>query len=335
MDQDIQKFSELINSSQKILIIQADNPDGDSLGSSIALEQILGDLGKDVYMYCAVNIPDYLKYLTGWSRIYNILPSSYDLSIIVDTSSISLLDKLEAAQLASLKTKPCVILDHHDVENSIDFASLIINRPVVATGELVFNIAKQLNWQINQEASEVMATSILSDSLGLMSSATSASSIRVIADLVESGVNLSAIDAKRRDTYRKSPELTKYKGVLLQRIENYLDDQLAVIVIPWDEIEKYSPLYNPSMLVIEDMRLTERNKLSVAIKVYSDGKITGKLRANYGYPIASAIAEHFGGGGHKYASGFKTTDYRSIDELKNELVKITAQVIANLEQDEK
>ncbi|HEY4964084.1 MAG TPA: DHH family phosphoesterase [Candidatus Saccharimonadales bacterium] len=334
MDQDVQKFKELIDSSQKIVIIQADNPDGDSLGSSIALEQILGALGKDTYIYCAVNIPDYLKYLTGWSRVFNVLPSSYDLSIIVDTSSISLLNKLEGVELATLKTKPCVVLDHHDVENSIDFASLVINRPVVATGELIFNIANELNWELNLEASEVIATSILSDSLGLMSSATTASSIRVMADLVEAGVNLSAIDAKRRETYRKSPELTRYKGILLERIENFLDNQLAVIVIPWEEIEKYSPLYNPSMLVIEDMRLIENNKIAVALKVYADGKITGKLRANYGSPIANKIAEHFGGGGHKYASGFKTTDYISVDELKNELVKISSESLQNLETNE-
>lgn len=330
MDEKVTKFKDLIDNSQKILIIQADNPDGDSLGSSIALEQILGDYGKDIYMYCAVNIPDYLKYMEGWSRVYNILPSSYDMTIVVDTSSISLLDKLEGIELAGLKTKPCVVLDHHDVENSIDFASLVINEPVVATGELVFNICDTLGLNINLQAAEAIAISILSDSLGLISSATTSSSIRVIAELVDKGVNLSQIDNKRRETYRKSLELTRYKGRLLERIESFIDDKLAVIVIPWDEIEKYSPIYNPSMLVIEDMRLIENNAISVALKLYSDNKITGKIRANYGYPIASKVAEHFGGGGHIYASGFKTSDFRSVDDLKHELISVTREALEQL-----
>jgi phosphoesterase RecJ-like protein len=331
--QDQQKtLTKLVDASTNILIIQADNPDGDSLGSSIALEQILASLGKNTFMYCAVNIPDYLKYLTGWSRVFNQLPSSFDLSIIVDTSSITLLDKLEGLDLASLKSKPCIVLDHHQVESTIDFATLMINQPVVATGELIYSLSKDLGWELNTEASEAIAISILSDSLGLMSSATTSNSIRIIADLVDEGVDLSAIDSKRRETYRKSLELTKYKGELLQRIESYLNNKLALIVIPWDEIEKYSPLYNPSMLVIEDMRLLDNNQLSVALKLYPDNKITAKIRANYGYPIAAELAQHFGGGGHKYASGFKTSDFSSVDEIRKELISKASELINNLEQ---
>lgn len=53
----------LINDAKKIIVIQAENPDGDSVGSSIALEEILCDLDKDVIMYCPVDIPKYLRYI--------------------------------------------------------------------------------------------------------------------------------------------------------------------------------------------------------------------------------------------------------------------------------
>jgi nanoRNase/pAp phosphatase (c-di-AMP/oligoRNAs hydrolase) len=159
-----------------------------------------------------------------------------------------------------------------------------------------------------------------------MSSATTSHSIRIIADLVDNGVNLTQLDSQRRESYRKSLELTHYKGQLLQRIETYLDNKLSLVVIPWSEIQKYSPLYNPSMLVQEDMRLIEGNVMSVAIKLYSDGHITGKVRAAYGHPIAAKLAEHFGGGGHEYSSGFKTTNYSS-DELKAEIIKLTSELI--------
>ncbi len=329
MQEKIKQLKQLVDDSRSILIIQADNPDGDSLGSAIALEQILNDLGKLPYMYCNVDIPSYLRYLKGWSRVSSELPKEFDLIFVVDTSSISLLDKLSPVERGIIKSKNnTVVLDHHkDVENTIDFANLVFNEPVVATGELIYNIARVLNWPVNEEARKVLAVSIMSDSLGLISSSTTANSIRVIADLVESGVNLTELDELRRESYRKSLELTKYKGRLLERIETHLDHKLAIINIPWKEIEKYSPLYNPSMLVIEDMRLIEGNAVSIALKSYDSGRITAKIRCNYGYPIASKIAEHFGGGGHDYAAGFKTTDYKNPEELTHKLIEVTNKLL--------
>ena len=326
-----EKLAELIEKAGKIVIIQADNPDGDSLGSAIALEQILTLIGKDARLFCAVDIPKHLKYLPGWSRVSSELEAGFDLSIIVDTSTASLLEKIKDKDLSALKRQPLVIIDHHATTASIDFAALIINRQAVATGEIIYDLARKLNWPLNDEARDMIAISILSDSLGLMTANTSAHSIRIIADLVDAGVNLTHLDNLRRESYRKSPELTAYKGQLLTRIENYLDNRLALLTIPWPEIEKYSPLYNPPMLVMEDMRLIEDNAISIAIKSYKDGHLTAKIRSNEGYPLSAKLAEHFGGGGHDYASGFKTSDY-SLGDLKKEIISAAASLLKEAEK---
>jgi phosphoesterase RecJ-like protein len=322
-------LNELIKQSQSILILQADNPDGDSLASSLALEEILGDLNKEVLMYCAVDIPKHLRHLNGWDRVEKHIPHKFDLGIIVDCSSRILFENAEKNnELAWLFNKPLVIIDHHDVEQTLD-ASLIINDiKAVSTGEVIHDLAKKFNWPINKNASNMIAVSILSDSLGLMTQATSPKSIRIIADLVESGVNLPEIEEARRATMRKSVDITKYKGELLQRIEYYNEDQIALIVIPWNEIEKYSSQYNPSMLVLEDMRLTENVKIAIAIKTYPNGRITGKIRSNYGYPIANKLAEHFGAGGHEYASGFKIIN-GNLDNIKKEIITKCNELINN------
>ena len=90
-----EKIKQLVDDAQKIVIIQADNPDADSLGSSLPLEHILGDLGKSVYLYCGVDIPGYLRYVDGWDRVLSELPSTFDLSIIVDASTYILFDQIE------------------------------------------------------------------------------------------------------------------------------------------------------------------------------------------------------------------------------------------------
>lgn len=87
------------------------------------------------------------------------------------------------------------------------------------------------------------------------------------------------------------------------------------------------------MLVLDDMRLTENTDLAIGFKVYSDGKVTAKIRCNYGKAIANKLAEHFGGGGHSYASGFKVTDGRPFNEIKSECIKFAAELLDKLEQD--
>lgn len=327
-------IKQLLNGASSVLILQADNPDGDSLASALALEQILGDLGKQPYLYCGVDVPTYLRYLPGWDRVSQDLPSKFDISIIVDTSSISLFENLEkSGQKGMVASRPSIVLDHHQVESTIPFATIVHNKPAVATGEVIYELAQELKWPLNQVAKEMLAISIMADSLGLVSEGTTPRSIHIIAELVEQGVSLAALDDSRRQSMRKAAELLAYKGDLLKRIEFYADGRLAVVVIPWEEIEKYSPLYNPSMLVIDEMRLVEGTDIAVAFKTYPDGKITAKIRANYRISIADKLAKHFGGGGHPYASGFKIHDGRPLSQIKSECIAKTTELLDNLEKE--
>jgi phosphoesterase RecJ-like protein len=322
------QIREIVDNAQKIVIVQADNPDADSLSSSLALEQILGDLEKEVYLYCGVDLPSYLNYLPGSDRVSTELPNNFDASIIVDTSSDSLLEQLERrGQKGWIASKPSIIIDHHATKASITFAKIICNHPGVSTTEVIYELAQQLNWPLNQTAKNMIAIGILSDSLGLMSSATSARSIHVIAELVEGGVELSEIDNARRETLKREAELIPYKGRLLERVEFYADERIATITIPWEEIEQYSPLYNPSMLVLDDMRLAKNTQVAVAFKVYKDGKVTAKIRANYGHAVADKLAEYFGGGGHPYAAGFKVTSGKSYGDVKRETIETATKLL--------
>ncbi len=321
----------IVKQANDIVIIQADNPDGDSMASSLALEQILGDLGKNTHLYCGVDIPSYLRYLPGWDRTSKDIPKKFDAAIIVDTSTETLLEQLEKTQQKPwVASKPVIVLDHHDVDQSISFARAVVRPKAVATGEVIYELASQLDWTLNLQAKNMVAVSILADSQGLMTDATSARTIHIVAELVGAGVSLPELDSMRRELMRKSPTLNTYKGQLLQRIEYHADNRIATITIPWDEIEKYSPFYNPSMLVLDDMRLTEGTDVAIAFKVYKDGRVTAKIRANYGKKIAGALAEHFGGGGHPYASGFKIRDGRSFEDIKQECISEALRLLDEL-----
>lgn len=331
-----EQIQQLVASAQKIVVIQADNPDADSLGSALALEHILGDLGKDVYLYCGVDVPTYLRYLSGWDRVLPELPSTFDLGIIVDASTYTLFDQLEkSGKWPVLKSKPVIVLDHHTtVDKRIDFATGSIVDPAVASaGEVIFHLATELGWSINQEAAEHIMSSILGDTQGLMNDLTKASTYRVMADLTDLGAVRSKLEELRRE-YSKMPEVIyKYKGRLLSRTEFAADGKIALVVIPQDEINEYSTLYNPGPLVQFDMLQVQNVRLSIVLKTYDDGHITAALRANNGSPIADKLAEHMGGGGHPYASGFKINGGRPINEVKSECIAYATELLNNLQQD--
>ena len=325
-----EKIRETIEAAQKIVVIQADNPDADSLGSALALEHVLGDFGKDVVLYCGVNVPEYLRYLAGWDRVVDTLPSQFDLSIIVDASTYTLLDKLDkSGQLAWVKSKPCIVLDHHaTVEKKIDFTSLqLIDEHVASTGELIFHLSTSLGWSVSSEAAEYIMTSILGDTQGLMNDLTTATTYRTMADLTELGANRPRLEELRRE-YGKMPEkIYTYKGMLIARTEFYAEGKVALVHIPQPEINEYSPLYNPAPLIQFDMLQVRGVALAIVIKSYDDGRVTAALRANNGYPVAAKLAEEMGGGGHDYAAGFKITDSRRYDEVKAECIRIASDLL--------
>ncbi len=327
-----EKFQQALESAQSIVIIQAENPDGDSVGSAIALEALLENAGKNVTMHCSVDIPKYLRYIDGWDRVSLDFNTKADMAIIVDTVSETLLSKtLEVPAIKHfLETHPVFALDHHaSVTSSLPFDHELVMAPeAVATGELIIDIAAHLKWPISADAANALYASIMADSLGLTTANTTATSFRAVATIVDAGAIPANIEAKRREFMKKSPEILAYKGRLLERIEYYLGGALALVHIPWEEIAEYSDQFNPSVLVLDEMRLVYGVKLAVAIKTYPDGKLTGKLRANPEAKIADTVAAYFGGGGHGYSAGFRV--YESYEHIKKELVDATDKALKEI-----
>ncbi len=329
---EIEQIAQIISDSQKILIIQADNPDADSLASSLALEAILHELGKEPLMYCGVDMPAYLKYLPGWDRVENEIPREFDASIIVDTSAVSLLQNIEDSGAKSIiASKPVIVLDHHaEVPCDIPYATVVINDGTkVSTGELIYAISRELGWFLTIQANELIMTSILADSMGLVSENTSAETYRVMAELIESGVSRPKLEELRRAFNKMHPSIFRYKGELIERTELHHDGMLALVTIPQEEINQYSPLYNPAPLIQPDHLQTEGVRISIVLKYYDSGRITAAIRCNQDAPIASRLAEQFSGGGHAHAAGFKI-EGKSITDIKNECIEKTNQLLEEI-----
>ncbi|MBR3256747.1 DHH family phosphoesterase [Candidatus Saccharibacteria bacterium] len=329
-------FLKFLDGHSHFSIIQAENPDGDSLGSAIALDYLISlrNPSTEVSLFCPVDIPKYLRYFSDWSRISNEFDWKAEAYIIVDTAAEILLSKLleDPAIAQKLSEKPVFVLDHHETEDDLSFPHEKIIEPLPACCDLIFKICEEKSLKLDENVAKNLIYGILSDTLGLTSASTSPETFRHVASLLESSsLNISDLEEARREFMKKSPRILDYKADLIKRVEYFLSGSLATVHIPWEDIREFSDEYNPNVLILEELRLVEGVEVAVAIKTYPDGKLTGKIRSSK--PIADKIAGFYGGGGHPYAAGFRTYDI-SYDNAVRDLIKIVPELLAEAEKTE-
>ena len=312
-------FSEFLRSAERICVIQAENPDGDSLASALALYEILAD--KEVALYCPVDIPKYLCYFDKWDLVTKDFDYKADAYIIVDTAAEVLLSKLMEDTLIKnlLFSKPVFVFDHHETVDDLSFTHQSIIEVLPACTQLIFTVCRELGMPISALAAKDLLAGIMSDTLGLTSASVDVKTLETVTELAKLGGSIFEIEEARREFMKKSQRILEYKADLIHRIEYFLDGKLALVHIPWDDIREYSDEYNPNVLILEEMRMVEGVEVAIAIKTYPDGKLTGKIRTSL--PVAERVAQYFGGGGHKYAAGFRTYDV-TYDEIVKELIGV-------------
>jgi len=293
---------ELVDKSETILILQPDSPDGDSLGSALGLEEILGDLHKTVHLYSYKEPEPYLHFLEGWDRVSQDLPKHFDLTILVDTGSPALIKSALEHHFAALTAHPFVIIDHHTSRQPFGFEPEQIVEEAVATSELITRITDELHWAVSPTAAYKLASALLADSLGLTTSGTTAASVQALATLTRHGANLYELSKARRESSAISPDLLHLKGKLLQSIQYFCADKLAVAEVTPDMVARYQDIAEPYTLILSDMQWTKGVELVAVFKNYGT-KINVPLRSTTG--AAGPVAELMGGGGHPNAAAYR------------------------------
>lgn len=298
--EDIKK---LVDDAQTILILQPDNPDGDSQGSALGLEELIGDLGKKPLLYSYKPSENYLHIFEGWDRVSQTFPKQFDLTILVDTSSANLLVNTLEKHGAELAAKPFIAIDHHSTESNLTIASHVLADPKAAsTGEQVVQLANAAGWKINPQAADKLAGAIIFDSLNLTNEMTNYGTVQALADCVKAGAVLSDFNARKRSTQSISPALETVKGKLLASVEYAFDDRLAIATIDAETMATYKDEHDPCDLIIWEMQWVKGVEVAIVFKHYKT-KIKASMRARR--PIARELAEAFEGGGHARAAAFR------------------------------
>lgn len=173
--------------------------------------------------------------------------------------------------------------------------------------------------------------SILGDTQGLSNQLTKPKTYRIIADLIDQGVDRFKLDTDRKEFSMMPLTIYRYKAELILRTEFFYDDSIALIVLNQNDIKNYSPLYNPGPLMHQELLQIKTVKVAIIIKNYQDRHITASIRCHTGYPIAAELASKFDGGGHQYASGINVKN-SDINGFKNDLLNQAGQLLTNLKK---
>ena len=326
-----------LDTVQRVVVMQADNPDGDSLSSALALEALLGQMGKDVVLYCSIDVPNHLRYLEGWDRVQKDFPSQFDLVFVVDCGYWKLFNNFNKNYgQGRLPKEKLIIINEHKPEQDMDCAINIQDVNAVSSGHIIFELFTAMGQAIDKTAATFIASSIMADTLGFTSEVVvdKPRVFEVMADLVRSGLNLGELQDRRFEQMKISPEMLKYRGELLGRVEYFGDGRIASITIPYDEIRDHSMEFNPTV-ILDETRLVTGVAVSIGLKQYMSGgrlvRVTGRIRCNHGFTIADELAKSFPeGGGHIYAAGFKVEGQDlNFEDIKQKAIARAIELLDN------
>ena len=301
---------EEIKKANTIVILTHEHPDGDAIGSSLAMYMALKTLGKN---------PDLI--IPEFPRIYNFLPcadeiksqsdvQNYDLAIAVDSATIKMLNGWSNYfEEASVK----IVIDHHGT-NTMYGDINFVNPDAPAAAQVLITIFESFGIEITKEIGSAILTGIITDTGGFQYQATTPETFEFASLLLKKGVNVSDIYKKVMNT--KSRANFELRRRTIDRMEFIEDGKIAFTYITLQDEQDVNAESGDHEGIVEEGRAIEGVEVSVFVRETPKG-FKASLRSN-GKVNVSDVCLMFGGGGHPYAAG--CTIAQSLDQVKEKLI---------------
>lgn len=303
-----------IDVAKQIVILTHENPDGDAMGSALAMYSALKQLNKDV----DVIIPEYSKcfaFLPGINEIKKESDKKYDLAIAVDCADTKRLNGF-VDYFDDANTK--VQIDHHGVNTM--FADFNYVDPVSpACAQILTKVLPYWNIEITKEIGTCLLTGIITDTGGFKYSGVTAETFEFAAWLLQKGVNVSYVYKNVLQTITKSS--FELKRIAINRMEFLENDKISFTYITREDEQKVNAQTGDYAGIVDIGRDVEGVEVSIFLRELENGSYKVSLRSN-DYVNVSDICLMFGGGGHIKAAGC-TIPNGTIEQIKDKLVAQT------------
>lgn len=300
----LNEFRKKINFSERILLITHQNPDGDALGSMLALNLALKSLNKCVSAICQDKVPALFSFLPNAHLIkQDFVLGDYDLIIILDCGDLKRTGFDRRIKQLSRKRKKIINIDHHPKNDIHRIAGLnLVDYEASSTAELIFNLIKHSNVKIGRDIATNLLCGIYTDTGGFQHSNTNQNVLKIASNLMRSGAKLREITANIANG--RSISALKLWGLALSRVRKISNLGLVMSVITNQDLIDHNATADNLAGAVNLINTIPDSRAAILFYEIESGKIKASLRTERNDIDVSKLARLFGGGGLKKASGF-------------------------------
>ncbi len=308
--QPIQEFYPLLASPRKVVITMHQKPDGDAMGSTLALYHFLVQLGHEVQVISPTNWADFLNWMPGVQQVLDYerntaaadeLIDSADWIFCLDFNTLSRTKRMEPRLLSAKGQR--ILIDHHKEPQSDKFSYGISDTGKSSTAEMVYDFIENsgYNDRITSTVAQCLYTGVMTDTGSFRFPSTTPSVHRMVAHLLSTGIDHSKIHEHLFDNFLEN-RFRFFGNVLLNRMEIYYEYNTALIVIPQADLLKYNITTGDTEGLV-NFPLSIRGIKMAAIIIDRGEERKSSFRSKGDFDVNLFARKYFNGGGHKNAAG--------------------------------
>jgi phosphoesterase RecJ-like protein len=308
--QTISEIFPLLLQPKNVVITTHQKPDGDAMGSSLALYHFLKNNGHSVTVISPTNWASFLNWMPGCKSVLdyessieksNAIIEKADWIFCLDFNTLSRAKRMEE----SLRKAPGerILIDHHEAPETPVFAYGISNTGKSSTAEMVYDfiIASGNGSKITESIAECLYAGVMTDTGSFRFPSTTASVHRMVADLKDKGLQHSRIHEELFDNFLEN-KFRFFGNVLLNRMEIFYEYNTALIAIPQNDLIKYNIKTGDTEGLVNYPLSIQGIKLA-AIIIDRGEERKSSFRSKDGFDVNTFARKYFNGGGHFNAAG--------------------------------
>ncbi len=312
-----QKIKSRIQAAKRVLITSHIRPDGDAIGSTLALGLAIADAGKQIQLVLSDGLPAGFKHLPGADLLRTKADGDFDLIISVDCSDLKRISKSLEGYRA-----PDIIIDHHLTADPIGTLNLV-DPEAVATASVLMRYMADWGLSITPDIASNLMTGLITDTLGFRTSNVTSEALRQAADLLDLGVDMSSL--YYLSLVRRTFEAARYWGAGLSSLER--SDGLIWVTLTVADRKASHYIGKDDADLVNIVSSIDDANIAIIFVEQNSGKTKISWRALTPAIDVSRLARQFNGGGHKAAAGADVDG--TLDEVKDRVLKATLDYLNN------
>lgn len=335
---EIEEIKKILETPQNIVLIPHRNPDGDAIGSTVALSQILKKMGHETHVVSPNQFPKFLKFIPHSKEVfiseYNLKGAAYrirkaSLFFLLDFNELSRTGELEDLVVAS--SAPKILIDHHQQPEQYDYVYSDTEMP--ATCQMIYHFIQQIGWEqyVDAEIATALYTGILTDTGNFRFPSVKPSTLEVAAALMKKGAEPYKIQDEIMDTATEAR--FKLLSIYLQNMQLFPENRTALFTLSREELEK-NGFEKGDTEGFVNYGLNLKNYVFSVFMAEDTQKDMIKIsfRSKGNFDVSAFARDNFEGGGHVNASGGRSSE--SLKETVNKFIHLLPKYSQQLEDTE-